>query len=254
MRNRHARSSFEMLVGEAMSQPFTGWDFAFLANRWQEHPLPWSYVDRIRSFLPLTRRMLDMGTGGGEFLSSLTPLPPECWATEAYSPNMPVARQRLEPLGIRVIAIENDAHLPLPDAHFDLVINRHEAFYAAEVARVLMPNGRFVTQQVGELNTIDLNDFLCDQPVSRKHSYHQQALHYLREAGLDIVDSREVCVDMDFLDIGAVVFYLRAIPWQLPDFTIDRYRPRLLALHEEIQSHGKFTAKAHRYFIEAAKL
>lgn len=254
MPDRRTRALFERLISEAMSQPFAGWDFTFLANRWQEHPLPWSYVDRVRSLLPLTRRMLDMGTGGGELLSSLTPLPPECWATEAYPPNIPIARQRLEPLGARVVPVEDDAHLPLPDAHFDLVINRHESFFAAEVARVLMPDGRFITQQVGELQATDLNDFLCDEPVPRKHSYYQRALHHLREAGLDIVESQEVCVDLDFLDIGAVVFYLRAIPWQLPGFAIDRYRPRLLALHEEIQSHGKFTTKAHRYLVEAAKV
>ncbi len=253
MRDEHTERSFNRLVDEAASQSFAGWDFAFLANRWREHPLPWSYVDRIRSFLPLTRCMLDMGTGGGEFLSSLAPLPPECWATEGYLPNVPIARQRLEPLGIRVMAIESDAHLPLPNAHFDLVTNRHENFYAAEVARVLVPEGRFVTQQVGELNTLELNDFLCNQPAPRKHSYCQQALRHLRDAGMDIVESHETCVDIDFLDIGAVVFYLRAIPWQLPGFTVDRYRPGLLALHREIQSHGRFTAKAHRYFIEAAK-
>ncbi len=37
--------------------------------------------------------------------------------------------------------------VPFRDACFDLVINRHEAFEAEEVARVLAAGGRFLTQQ-----------------------------------------------------------------------------------------------------------
>ena len=253
MVNQHTDSSFDRLVAEAMSESFTGWDFSYLNKRWQQHPLPWSYLDQVSRFLPNSQRMLDMGTGGGELLSSISPLPPDCWATEAYAPNITIAQARLEPLGINVVAVEDDAHLPLPDTYFDLVINRHAKFYANEVIRIMVPNGRFITQQVGELNAIDLNDFLCERPVPRKHSYYQQALHYLKAAGLMIVESHEVCVELDFFDIGAVIFYLRAIPWQVRDFTIDRYRSSLFALHNMIISQGKFTTRAHHYYIEAVK-
>ncbi len=70
--------------------------------------------------------MLDMGTGGGEFLSSLAPFPPYTCATEAYPPNVPIAKARLEPLGIEVFQISEDNFLPIPDNTLDLVINRHE--------------------------------------------------------------------------------------------------------------------------------
>jgi hypothetical protein len=39
------------------------------------------------------------------------------------------------------------ARLLFRDGAFDLVANRHEAFVATEVARVLSPGGTFVTQQ-----------------------------------------------------------------------------------------------------------
>lgn len=40
-----------------------------------------------------------MGTGGGEFLAGLQPLPPHTCATEGYPPNIPIAQQRLKRLG-----------------------------------------------------------------------------------------------------------------------------------------------------------
>jgi SAM-dependent methyltransferase len=79
-------------------------------------------------------------------------------AAEAWPPNVPVAAARLRALGIAVVqdegAPENDTQhpgrgrLPFRDEAFDLVTNRHEAFQAAEVRRVLAPGGTFVTQQV----------------------------------------------------------------------------------------------------------
>ncbi|TWM62046.1 hypothetical protein CHCC14814_3869 [Bacillus paralicheniformis] len=49
-----------------------------------------------------------MGTGGGEFLSKLGPLPSSAYATECYFPNVPVAKERLTPLEVQVVQIDND--------------------------------------------------------------------------------------------------------------------------------------------------
>jgi len=48
----------------------------------------------VRERLPDVTPLLDMATGGGEFLSSLVPLPPRTVATEGYPPNLEVARRR----------------------------------------------------------------------------------------------------------------------------------------------------------------
>jgi SAM-dependent methyltransferase len=77
------------------------------------------------------------------------PFPELAYATEAYAPNVPVAKKRLEPLGVRVTAIDDDDSLPFDDAGFDLVLNKHESFSPAEVRRILRPGGTFLTQQVG---------------------------------------------------------------------------------------------------------
>lgn len=93
----------------------------------------------------------DAGYGNrrGELLSRLRPFPEIVCATEAYAPNVPIAKERLEPLGVRVMAIQDDNSLPFGDAGFDLVLNKHESFSPTEVRRILRPGGTFLTQQVG---------------------------------------------------------------------------------------------------------
>ncbi len=99
--------SFDDLVSEALSQEFTGWDFSWLKGRWKSGPLPWNYRQSVQDTLRQAGSLLDMGTGGGEFLASLAPLPALTCATEGYAPNVPVARARLEPLGVQVAAMED---------------------------------------------------------------------------------------------------------------------------------------------------
>jgi hypothetical protein len=67
--------NFEQWITEAQNQPFAGWDFTFLKGRWKEAPLSWDYRTIVLEKLPGVASLLDMGTGGGEFLSSLRPLP-----------------------------------------------------------------------------------------------------------------------------------------------------------------------------------
>ena len=52
---------------------------------------------------------------------------------------------------------------------------------------------------------------------------------------------------------GAVVYFLRKVIWTVPDFDVDRYRDRLRALHDRIQSDGAFVSTAPRFLIELVK-
>ncbi len=108
-------SGFDRLVAEAFEASFSGWDFSWLEGRWRGSPPPWDYRQRVLAALPGVQSHLDMGTGGGELLASLAslaPLPPDTWATENHAPNMPIARARLEPLGVRVFTGVPDNALP----------------------------------------------------------------------------------------------------------------------------------------------
>jgi hypothetical protein len=98
----HAASTFEDLIHDAERAPFEGWDFSFVEGRMVEDALPWDYVAEVRRRMACVKSMLDLGTGGGEVLSQLAPLPALTVATEAYAPNALVAARRLSPLGAHV--------------------------------------------------------------------------------------------------------------------------------------------------------
>lgn len=72
-------------------------------------------------------------------------------------------------------------------------------------------------------------------------------------AGLEVADLRTAELKMEFFDVGAMVYFLRKVVWFAPDFTVEKYRDRLKALHEKIQSDGPFTACSRRFLIEARK-
>lgn len=214
------------------AQQFQGWDFSYLEGRWHEEQPPWSYEGLARDLIRGADSVLDLGTGGGEKLLEFRDvLPRNTVATEGYAPNVPVARSRLEPHGIQVVEynIEETARMPFEDESCALILSRHEAFDAQEVARILRRGGRFLTQQHGELgglaaefgmspNFPDVTLELCSQAV--------------RDAGLVIERGEEWVGRSTFADVGALVYYLKAIPWEAPDdFSVERYRDVLLNLH-----------------------
>jgi SAM-dependent methyltransferase len=245
---------FEHLVEEALKQEFSGWDWSYLKGRMIENPPSWDYRQVVFERSRTVQSMLDMGTGGGEFLSTLQPFPSQIYATECYPPNIPVARACLEPLGVKVFGLKEGSPLPFEGNSLDLVINRHDGYLPAEVYRVLKPGCSFITQQVGGKNEIRLNEALQDE-VEFMFSYWtlDYAVRELRQGGFQIIDQREDFPETVFLDIGAVVFYLKVISWQVRDFSVKKYYAKLAAIHNTIQEDGKFVVNAHRFFIEADK-
>jgi SAM-dependent methyltransferase len=230
MTTKDTDSSFERSVAKALAQPFSGWDFSYLRGRMVEEKPDWDYAAMVRARLAAGGPALDLGTGGGEFLASLAPLPSGMLATEAYVPNVPVARARLEPLGVTVVQVKGAPDnviippgtglnsLPFADGQFSLVINRHESYYPAEIFRVLQPGGAFITQQVGGEHLQDLNRAL-NAPRDNDGRWDLAfAVGQLQEAGFQISEAREAFPTVTFRDIGAVVYYLRAVPWQILGF------------------------------------
>ncbi len=131
---------------KAQQQPMEGWDFSHLDGRMESGPLPWDYRQIVLERLHPDMRLLDMGTGGGEFLLGLGHSHHLTAVTEGYAPNLALCRERLSPLGIEVRAVGENQVLPFSDESFGLIINRHEDFSASEVYRCLRPGGLFITQ------------------------------------------------------------------------------------------------------------
>ncbi|MFX0124470.1 MAG: class I SAM-dependent methyltransferase [Candidatus Hodarchaeota archaeon] len=245
--------TFSNLFNDAITVDIKGWDFSYVEGRMiLEHP-PWDYRKVILPFIKESTCMLDMGTGGGEFLSTLKPLPKVTYATEAYLPNIPIARKRLNNFGVKLIPVTKHEELPLANDFFDLIINRHEEYCPQEVYRILKPQGIFITQQVGQFDNIELNQFFGDETYKEWKWDLKFASKQLKTYGLDILDSNETLINEYFKDVGAVVFYLRMISWQLPDFNIHENISKFKELHSKIQKEGQFTTHGHRFLIIAKK-
>lgn len=252
--------AFEELIAEAESWVMKGWDFSSFEGRWMESKPPWDYREKVVSRLPGVASLVDLGTGGGEFLSSVAPLPRQTVATEGYRPNVTLARDRLKQLGVEVVETyceDNDkvpqlGRLPFKEGSADLIIDRHESFVAIEVFRVLKPSGKFITQQVGSMNLHQLNELLCAEAPEDSWSL-EAAASQLELAGFAVTEKRKAELVSQFNDVGAVVMYLRAAPWQIPDFDVTRYKGKLKELDGVIRERGYLEATATRFLIEAAK-
>lgn len=248
-------SDFASLVREGRTLPFHGWDFGPMQGRWERAEPPWDLRELVRGRFRSVTHFVDLGTGGGEFLSSLAPLPTFTTATEGYEPNLPIARARLEPMGVRVVSSSTDRELGVPANSADLVLARHESFDPREVWRVLRHGGTFITQQVGGRNYLDLHRRFGTDPETPFNQVDR--LDHLTEeilgAGFRLETSGEAVFPERFRDVGAVVYYLRAAPWEVPGFSVERFREVLASLHEEIQRVGFWELMAHRLLVVADK-
>jgi SAM-dependent methyltransferase len=245
---------FEFLIAEVEAH-FSGWDFSYIADRESQAPLRWSYVSEVLLRVRKSRAVLDMDTGGGEMYSYFAPFPPVAYATEAYAPNIPIARERLEPLGVVVIPLDEEEprQLPFEPDKFDLVLNRHGYYWEPELYRILQPGGLFVPQQVGNRNDIGIRKLLGARDASANSEWADlsRAAANLQSAGFRIIKQLEDIYPQRFYDVGAIVYQLKAVPWQIPDFSVEVYFDKLKAIHETIQQTGYVDVEEHRFFMIA---
>jgi SAM-dependent methyltransferase len=145
---------------------------------------------------------------------------------------------------------DTGSHLPFHDGTFDLVLNRHASYWPSEVARVLRPGGTYVTQQRGDGDDRLLHAFGRPIPTAADFDLAFAAIQ-LEEAGFDIARTKDARATVLFFDIGALVYYLRAIPWIVPDFDVDADRAALHRIHDAIEAEGSFGVGSYRFLIEA---
>lgn len=236
-------------------QVFKGWDFSYIANRIKEQSLPWDYRYHVIQAMKTADTMLDMGTGGGEFLLSLKPTPGATYATESYQPNIEIAKTALAPHGIALHPIENDSELPFLDSFFDLIINRHESFCAKEVFRVLRPGGTFITQQVGGENNKELSCYLLGEyPSIVDANFNLKfTAEELIKRGFQVANQQEFFPYVKFFDLGALVYLAKIIEWEFPGFSVEQCFERLCQLQNQMDEKGYVESREHRFFIIAVK-
>jgi hypothetical protein len=72
-------------------------------------------------------------------------------------------------------------------------------------------------------------------------------------AGLTIVHTQEWSGQLSFLDVGAIVYYLKAVPWLVPGFSVESHLEYLLALQRRLEGGKSLAFVARKYLIEANK-
>lgn len=231
-----------------------GWDFGHIENRYEEHPLPWSYAAVIKQHLADDMKLLDMDTGGGEFLLSLGHPYSNTSATEGFAPNVKLCSETLLPLGIDFKCCDDVANLPFEDESFDIVVNRHGSFEPAEINRVLKKGGLFVTQQVGDDNDLQLVELLMPgTPKSFENLNLEYQCKEFEKAGFEILQGEECFVPIRFFDIGALVWFARIIQWEFPGFSVEKCADKLFAAQKLLEQNGSVDGTVHRYLIVAQK-
>ncbi|MBL7254883.1 SAM-dependent methyltransferase [Paractinoplanes lichenicola] len=241
-------NDFDALLDEAAAVSLDGWDFSWFAGRATEQRPSWGYADLVAERLTTAGRALDVQTGGGEVFAyaiDKARAPGLLVATEAWMPQ--VARTR-------VPTVVATAGLPFSDGAFDLVVSRHPVNTDwAGTARVVRETGIFLSQQIGAGSNRELSEAMMGPlpPPDRQHP--EQIRAAAEAAGFEVVQLKAERLRAEFYDIGAVAHFLRKVVWTVPGFTIEKYRDRLRAVHEEITVKGMFVSHATRVLIEARK-
>ncbi len=245
----------EQWLAEERAAHIHGWDFSPIHGRFEEGgDIPWNYRTIVRSYLSADSKLLDVDTGGGEFLLSLHHPYQNTSATEGYPRNVALCQSILIPLGIDFRQAEDVRYLPFANESFDVVINRHGSFCAKELFRVLKPGGVFVTQQVGAENDRELVDLLLP---GTKRPYPEQylciAVQKFLDAGFQILRSQESFPEIKFYDVGALVWFAHIIEWEFPGFSVQSCWERLCRAQQILERDGVVQAHTHRFLLVALK-
>jgi hypothetical protein len=255
------------LLAEAESLPFTGWDFSAFGDR-TTIERPWDYTRMAVDLARESPDLLDMGTGGGEWLAALAVHPALTVASEAWLPNVALAARTVRAVGGYVVqdegALDNDeqlvsrprGRLPYRAGAFHLVVNRHEAFVAGEVARVVAPGGVFLTQQVDNGNLDDCFRLLGRPSPPPRASWLPLAVAQIKAAGLAVEDARTGVETYRFADVGAFAWYLSAVGPLHDDwagFTIDAYRDAFVQLDARVRAGVPIEIRQRRLIVRARR-
>ena len=233
------------------ARTFSGWSFPDLHIKHLDALPPWDYEAIAGEYAAGSRCAIDLGTGGGEVLQRVAAdASARFVATEEWSVNVPVARDRLALLGIPVIWASAE-HLPFRDETFDLVIDRHEALSPSDVGRVLTRGGTVVTQQCGPDNWLELRDFFPNAAVFEDHwdGYAEG----FEAAGLSVTRREYHRYRSAFGSLGEVVYLLLTAPWTVPDFDPLRDIEALFALEDALGTDDGIVLTETRYLLLAQK-
>lgn len=240
------------LKAEKRQENFIGWDFSAIENSYCQEKNTWNYSEIVNDYLKPSMRLLDMGTGGGELLATFHHPFELTSVTEGWEKNYQLLLEKLAPKGVNVQFVKEDDVLPFSDNSFDIVVNSHESFSTKEVKRVLKSGGIFISQQVGDLNGVNLASRLIPNFKKEKFDFHLSVItRELDQAGFDILYENECYPVQRFFDMEALIYYVKTIEWEFPEFSVENNFQELMDLQKELARNGSIYNSEHRFIFVA---
>lgn len=230
---------------------FSGWDFRNVSVHQLGADPPWNYELLVREAAKRATWVLDMGTGGGEFLARVHDgLLGQVVATEEWKVNAPIAKRRLAPFGFEVIECQS-RQLPFKQAALDLILNRHEELEPSEIGRVIRPGGRIITQQVDRNNWRELRKHFPRMTDPGDH--HGEYARGFQAAGLKLISDLRHERKVAYATLGDFVFMLAVTPWTVPGFNLEDDLDSLISLNEECHTKNGLELTESRFLLIAEK-
>ncbi|WP_411348003.1 class I SAM-dependent methyltransferase [Paenibacillus sp. WLX2291] len=175
----------------------------------------------VQSLLQPHHLLLDIGTGGGEALLSLTASAALLVGIDQSAAMINTARRNLNIANTpHVRLMEMDAQqLQFPNDFFDIISCRHAPMHISEAARVLRPGGYLLTQQVAEQDKWNLKQaFKRGQAYDvPPHTLQRQYMQQLEQAGFQDVEILQSEVHEYYESAEDLIFLLQHTPI-IPDF------------------------------------
>jgi len=199
-----------------------GWDFSQI--KFSSEGPRINYRKVVESYLDKNQKLLDIGTGGGEKFLKFAPKVKEAMGIDTDPKMIETARENLRKSGLPNVKFEvcDSEKLKFRDQEFDVVIDRQTPFNAKEVARVLKPEGVFITQQVSEGDKSNFKEiFQRGQFYGIKLGMlKSKYLIELQEAGMEIIEEKTVNTAEYYRSMDDVIFLLANTPI-VPNFNFE---------------------------------
>ncbi|MCM3086766.1 class I SAM-dependent methyltransferase [Bhargavaea ginsengi] len=231
-----------------------GWDFGDL--KVFSEGVEWDFVQEVKSRCNQTDMLLDIGTGGGEYLLKLSPSLLLAIGIDLSNEMIKTAKTNLRNStvsNVRFFQMPAEA-LQFPDELFDMVTSRHAPFSSNEVYRVLKAGGLFMTQQVSESDKSNIKKaFGRGQSLDEKdRTLQERYIQELQVAGFSHVQAFEYDATEYYERPEDLLFLLKHTPI-VPDFGRDQNDFKVLNEFIETNTTEKGIRTNSKRFLIIAK-
>ncbi|SFL26062.1 Methyltransferase domain-containing protein [Paenibacillus sp. 1_12] len=247
--NRSEYKNFYDKVGK-----LNGWDFSQIQTI--SDGVKWDFYKEVIQRCTKSDILLDIGTGGGEALLSIADHALLLVGIDHSTDMIETAKTNLQKskrTNVRFLQMDAE-QLDFPESFFNVVSCRHSEFNAMEVAKVLVNDGLFFTQQVSDNDKLNLK-----RAFGRGQQWgvvegilRDKYLSELAEAGFIDIQSSEFNVVEYYKSYEDLVFLLKHTPI-IPEFgEYDNDFDILRKFAEDNQTEKGIMTNSKRFMIIAS--